>query len=395
MRSHGFSISACLIVLGLSVIPLSAQRPSGGSGGSAPTSPGTPSVPSSPRVPMPNVPAPRDSTSPSSVFLSGRVVLDQGVAPPESVVVEQVCGNTVRARTHTDLRGSFSIGLGQAALAEPFANGDASEERDPRSRPTVQLTGCDLRAVLAGYISSELHLDGTGSDIGIKNVGTIVLRPLGGTQSGGGGSISVTSFQVPDKARKEYEKALKFSESNDRKRAQEHLLKAVEIYPKYAVAWVTLGELHQQSDNLDDAKAAFERAQQADPNYVSPYLHLAYFAAKDKKWEDVFHLSEQAIRLDPVDYPDSYFLNAVANYNLHHLPEARRSALKAAEMDKLNHIPRIHYLLAAIYEASGERESAVAQLNEYLKLEPNTPESASARQRLDKLNRQSERVATN
>jgi hypothetical protein len=37
--------------------------------------------------------------------------------------------------------------------------------------------------------------------------------------------------------------------------------------------------------------------------------------------------------------------NALANLNLRHLPEAEKSALKAAEIDKSNADPRVHFLL--------------------------------------------------
>jgi Tfp pilus assembly protein PilF len=312
------------------------------------------------------------------------VVLDQGVTPPESVVVEEVCGNTVRARTRTDLRGGFTLALGQASAGQSAITGDASEGNDPdRVRQTFRVAGCELRGVLGGYISTQLQLDGSDAEVGMSNVGTIVLKRIGGVQSGS--TVSVTSYQVPDKARKEYEKAIKALQQQQTKSAEEHLRKAVEIYPKYAAAWVSFGELHKQVGLIEEAKADFEKAIEADPNYVTPYVHLAYFSANSREWVDVLKLTEQAIRLDPLAFADAHFLNAVANFNLQHLEEAKRSALRAAELDQQHRIPRIHHLLSAIYEASGDRELAAAQLREYLKIAPTSPEAAAARERLQQL----------
>ena len=50
-----------------------------------------------------------------------------------------------------------------------------------------------------------------------------------------------------------------------------------------------------------------------------------------------------------------YAYNAAANLNLHNLPQAEKSALRAADLDQNNADPRIHFLLAQIYEAKGDR----------------------------------------
>jgi tetratricopeptide (TPR) repeat protein len=63
----------------------------------------------------------------------------------------------------------------------------------------------------------------------------------------------------------------------------------------------------------------------------------------------------------------AYDYNGVANLKLHNLPEAEKSALQAVAIDKNNTDPRLHFLLAQIYEAKGDRAGEAAQLREYLK----------------------------
>ena len=63
----------------------------------------------------------------------------------------------------------------------------------------------------------------------------------------------------------------------------------------------------------------------------------------------------------------AYHYNAAANFYLHKLPEAEKSALQAIEIDKGNGDPRVHFLLALIYEAKGDRENEELQLRAYLK----------------------------
>ena len=47
------------------------------------------------------------------IFLSGKVVMDDGTPPPESVVIERVCGGNPRPEAWTDSKGHFSFQLGQ------------------------------------------------------------------------------------------------------------------------------------------------------------------------------------------------------------------------------------------------------------------------------------------
>ena len=52
---------------------------------------------------------------------------------------------------------------------------------------------------------------------------------------------------------------------------------------------------------------------------------------------------------------------------MHRLPQSEKSALKAVEVDKTKREPRVHFLLAQIYEIEGKPDAEAAQLQEYLK----------------------------
>ena len=51
--------------------------------------------------------------------------------------------------------------------------------------------------------------------------------------------------------------------------------------------------------------------------------------------------SSCALKIDPTNDAVAYDYNAAANFHLHKLPEAERSALRAAEIDKSNADPRV------------------------------------------------------
>src|SRR5262249_57564148 len=45
------------------------------------------------------------------IFLSGKVMLDDGTPPPETVVIERICNGNPRPEAYTDSKGRFSFQL--------------------------------------------------------------------------------------------------------------------------------------------------------------------------------------------------------------------------------------------------------------------------------------------
>jgi tetratricopeptide (TPR) repeat protein len=179
--------------------------------------------------------------------------------------------------------------------------------------------------------------------------------------------IGATSLQVSSKAKKEYSAACGALKDRQLDKAEEKLRKAVTGEPKYSVAWVTLGQLLAARQKIGDARGACSQAKSADPIYLPAYLCLADIAARSEMWEEVLRFSSRALQIDPMNDPLAYDYNAAANLKLHRLPDAEKSALKAIEIDQKHSDPRVHFVLAQIYEAEGDRASETAQLQEYLK----------------------------
>ena len=203
-----------------------------------------------------------------------------------------------------------------------------------------------------------------------SNVGVIVLHSRGKKAEG---MVSVASLQVPSKARREYEKGSESLEKGNLTEAEKSLRKAIDEYPKFAEAWLRLGDLEQRRKNMEGAAADFQEAINADPNFALPYLRMAFLSAVTSNWEQTRKLTERLLALDPVSYPLAYYYNAVAEFNLNHLPQAETNALRAESLDKLHSEPRVELLLASIYTAKGEPASAADRYRAYLKLVPDGP----------------------
>jgi tetratricopeptide (TPR) repeat protein len=167
--------------------------------------------------------------------------------------------------------------------------------------------------------------------------------------------------------------------------AQKHLEEAVEEYPKYAVAWYNLGRMQAAAHDNAAAHKSFEAAIAADGKYVSPYDGLALLAAQANNWQEAADRSKQAVYLNPVEYPSSWFYNALANYNLKHADLAEKSAKEVVKLDGAHKLPQVETLLAQLCADKADYAGAAQHLQTYLQLQPNAPNAEQLRQQLAKL----------
>jgi len=183
-------------------------------------------------------------------------------------------------------------------------------------------------------------------------------------------------LEVSGPARKDFRRACRAASDKKWASAEEHLRKALQKDPQYTAAWVLLGQLLKAQQKPDDARGACSQALRVDPNYLAADLCLADLFAVEQRWEEMLRFANSAVALDPASNPQAYFYAAGAYLGLQRLPEAERSALRAAEIDKTNREPRTHFLLAQIYEVERRPDAEAAQLQEYMK-SVNDPEQVA------------------
>jgi tetratricopeptide (TPR) repeat protein len=179
-------------------------------------------------------------------------------------------------------------------------------------------------------------------------------------------------FQVPAKSQHEFAEACASLRGKKVVDAEVHLRRALRQDAKFPAAWVLLGQVLEAEQRMDEAHNACTKP----ASYLPAYLCLADISARAKNWDEVLRLSSLALEIDPATVAPAYTYNAAANFNLHNLPAAEKSALRAIDIDTANKDPRVHFLLAQIYEAEGDHMSQAAQLREYLKCvtDPNDAE---------------------
>jgi tetratricopeptide (TPR) repeat protein len=329
-------------------------------------------------------------SSGSTTLVSGRVVMDDGSPVPSGIAIQKVCDGSVQSVAQADVAGNFRFQWSRSGsplmpdITESSGRQSANGGYGGADPLGSRMINCELRANLAGYRSAKVDLsrdDGADS----VDVGSIMLHRI---KDGEGSSISATSLQAPKNAVKAYENGLQSLAKNKPEEAAKDFEKAVAIYPNYADAWTTLGKLRQQQKSMGPAKEAFLKALEADPKLVFPNTELGFFAAEQHQWEESARYLDRALQLDPIGYPEAWYADAVADYNLKLYDAAEARVREYIRLNPKSFNPRAHYLLGITLIQKKDRVAGVAELKTYIELDPNAPDLATVKEQLAELEKQ-------
>jgi len=336
------------------------------------------------------------------MFLRGRIATHDGAPIPNDVLVERVCNNRTRQEVYASLHGDFSMQLGSKNDSYPAASGDSispygATSRDPiQGIPRRELTNCELRTSASGFQPRVVSLMGLDTFGGSVDVGLIVVQ-RGKKKEG---TLDAAPYKAPKDARKAYEKGVQAEKSGNLADAHKYFENAVKLYPNSANTWFQFGLVLEKENQPDAARKAYTQATAIDTRFLPPYLSLASIAYQAGNWPEVLDLTGHILHLDPlnrvavnnyildldpVNYGDAYFYNAMANYNLHRIEDAEKSALKAEHLDLRTHFPQVHLLLAEIFARKDNYAIAIAQMQTYLALAPHAKDADRVREQLAKL----------
>jgi tetratricopeptide (TPR) repeat protein len=371
-----------------------AQQPGGAPAGS--TTPGGRSGSGLGRTDTPNMNSPfpdQSSMTQRPIFLAGKVMLDDGTALADRVKIERVCNGTARTEAYTDRKGQFSFQLGRNMEMQDASSSSAMPDfmgggNTRRSSGGIQqggiersLFGCDLRAELAGYRSDVITL-ANRHYMDDPNVGTIILHRLGKDE---GLTISVNSALAPKDARKAYDKGMEAINKKNLDEAQKNFEKAVELYPKYSAAWVTLGRLHEQREHPDEAAKAYRQAIAAEPKLIPPYERMSWLALQASKWQELADWTDQLLRLNPTSGAETYYFSSVAQFQLQHYDIAEKNAREAIRLDSANKITRTHYVLGLALAQKHDFTASADSLRHYLDISPGIQDADVIRKQLSQV----------
>jgi len=318
------------------------------------------------------------------ILLVGKVMMDDGQPPPDSVTVQLVCRASPRGIAYTDSKGGFSADLssrtnnGVMMDATESWNGSMANPGSSSSRSGMgggmserDLMGCSLQASLPGFRSDQVNLSSHRS-MDNPDVGTIILHRLGNVE---GLTISATSRMAPKDAQKAFEKGRNEFKKEKFENAQKELEKAVASYPKYAAAWFELGRVQEERKDEESARKSYAQSLAADSKFVSPLLSLAAMSMREQKWQEAADYTSRLLQLNPVDFTQAWYFNSVANYYLKKMDVAEKSAREGISRDTVHQYAKMNQVLGVVLAQKQDFTGAVEQLKAYLRYAPMAPDA--------------------
>lgn len=198
-------------------------------------------------------------------------------------------------------------------------------------------------------------------------------------------TVSATVLSIPDRAVNEFEEAQRCLSRRDLDCTTGHLLRAVQIAPRFAGAWNQLGTIAYQTRRYSDAEANFRRALDADPDAFEPLVNLGGVLLNLARPGDALAYNRRAAARRPNDALANSQLG-LSYLQLNDLDQAEKYLKVAIQLDPV-HFSHPQLALAQIYMKRGDRKSAISALQGFLEQHPDAPEAATVREQIFELSR--------
>ncbi len=273
--------------------------------------------------------------------VEGQVLTDRGMPPATTANLHlETQEGQVVADQPADSRGQFR-----------FIN---------LSRQTYRLT-----VTAEGFQTLQQWLDLHRGDS--RYLITVTIKSLEKAKSKGA-MVSITDLSAPKKARKEYEKGQREFQKENLPEARRHLENAVAEYPCYARAQTNLGMTLELLSEYAPAESAFRKAVECDAGFHEAHVQLGIFLNHQKRFAECAADLRKVIGHFPGSWQLSYQI-AAADYGLGQYQQAAQEYLRAESMS--SGVPaEIHVRLADVYTRQGAYADAYAELQAYLRAEP-------------------------
>jgi tetratricopeptide (TPR) repeat protein len=295
--------------------------------------------------------------------LEGRVVLPNGMQPTQPVRVTLTMSGRRLFETFTDLSGRFSFtGLGRGAY-QLTAEGDGQ---------TFETTS----------VIAEVSAFGPAPQTFTQN---IQLRPKAAAALPPAATVAVEEIDpdVPEAAREKYRQGVKSAAEGKAEQAVKLLQEAVKAHDRFYAANLALAGQLSKLQRYDEALAAYRRAGELKPDRPEPYVGVGVTLVSQKRYEEGIRMLRGVVEVDK-ELPAPYLSLGYAEMMTGDYRPAEEHLLRALELAR----PALaHVYLANVYEQTGEPAKAAAQLEAYLKENPNSPQSDAVRAAVEKLKR--------
>jgi Tfp pilus assembly protein PilF len=313
--------------------------------------------------------------------ITGQVRID-GKPAPQGVLVyldrsrgrdtSFVNGSGELGNTLTDSRGHFSFEGFDAGQQTPEGKVYVVTIRHPGYRPSAQIV--DLTGAPTGIVTFDLKRD-TSKDI--PNVPT----------RGPGTTISARQ-PASEKAQDELAKGEEMLiQKHDPRASIKNFKKVIELDPQYGPGYVLLATAYMQLQEWGDAKSSFEKAVKLEPNNAAALLGIGAASNQQQDFTGAQKPLLRSLELNANSAEAHYELGR-SLWALGKWQDAEPHARKAVAINK--DFPPSHILLGNIYLRHRDANAALAEFQEYLRLDPQGQHVDAVKQMVSKIQKAQE-----
>lgn len=210
----------------------------------------------------------------------------------------------------------------------------------------------------------------------------VVILKLKGA-NGNPGVVNAELADVPARAVAFYNKALEKSAAGKNQEAIDQLKLAIAAHPKFAIALTELGVQYQRVDKLEEAELALKAALDIKPDSFTTLINHGIVLVRLKRYADAEAPLRRALQQKDDSAIAHYYLGrALAYQGRYDIAEVE---LNLAVTFGGEEMKEAHRYLAGVYSARGKPQRAIAELEIYLKLAPQSPDADHLREMIAKL----------
>jgi tetratricopeptide (TPR) repeat protein len=205
----------------------------------------------------------------------------------------------------------------------------------------------------------------------------IRLEPKGGATARTG-VLNADLANVPKNALASYKKAQESAQAGKNQEAIDQLQQAISEYPKFMLAYSELGVQYMAVGDLAKAEESLTSALKLKPDAFDPLMNYGITLVRLNRFSEAIPQLRAAIKLKEQSAIGHYYLGRALAYQKRY--DDAIAELNLAIQLGGNQMKESHRYLAASYNAKGDKQHAISELEIYLKLAPNSQDADRLRQ---------------
>src|SRR5215217_3575039 len=236
------------------------------------------------------------------------------------------------------------------------------------------------------YIDSDVNMSRTGARVPTTTRRYTVMAHLQPKIRSGHAKVSVVNAaldEVPEKARKLYERGVEQARAEEMSKAADSLKEAVSLYPNFPLALNELGVQYLKLRQISKAVEVLKQACKLSPDAFTPRLNLGIALLESKQFGEAEEHLREALKRN-TNAPTAHMYLGITLLRLTKYEEAEKE-LVVATASSGNQLGMASYYLGGIYWKKQDYPRAIEQLETYLRLTPNAADAERIRATIKEL----------